>query len=424
MVIDNTKNYSMALVVIISIFLVLIAGALLVKHISNINHSNTIAIIETEGSLSVDYIDGKEISFNDKKNHQYNVTITNLGTEKLYYSLYLNDIVTDKKVKIEVIDEDKKTVYIDEDATSNNELISILSLESGETVRYTINLKAEKKADFKATIKVVNESLVTQTFADIIVLNNDITIPKTTAASQIATTNEGLISTNDDDGISYYFRGESEKNYVQIGNYLFRIIRINGDGTVRVILEDKISDEYEYNTNTLENISDNVIFDNTTLATNLNKWLENNLGNYLNSIVDGKFCVDTEFNNHISGVTYTDGYRRTFYEDPSLTCKGTTYTGKIGLINIDELLFAGATRGEDNKKYYLYNENVGDYLIMTPYYLNSSNEIFIMSVNENGKLSEGTKINKKIAIRPVINLSVDAKVKGKGTIDEPYVLVS
>ena len=52
-----------------------------------------------------------------------------------------------------------------------------------------------------------------------------------------ATTDEGIYSAQDDYGTSYYFRGAVENNYVKFANKYWRIIRINGDGTIRLIYD-------------------------------------------------------------------------------------------------------------------------------------------------------------------------------------------
>ena len=52
-----------------------------------------------------------------------------------------------------------------------------------------------------------------------------------------ATTDEGIYAAQDDYGTSYYFRGAVENNYVKFAGYYWRIIRINGDGTIRLIYD-------------------------------------------------------------------------------------------------------------------------------------------------------------------------------------------
>ncbi len=55
-----------------------------------------------------------------------------------------------------------------------------------------------------------------------------------------ATTDEtadGLYALADDYGTSYYYRGAVEDNYVKFAGYYWRIIRINGDGSIRIIYD-------------------------------------------------------------------------------------------------------------------------------------------------------------------------------------------
>jgi len=67
-------------------------------------------------------------------------------------------------------------------------------------------------------------------------------------------TSSGLYATLDDDGTSYYYRGDVENNYVSYAGFIWRIIRRNGDGSVRMIYQGKsVTDKAnpittEYNT--------------------------------------------------------------------------------------------------------------------------------------------------------------------------------
>ena len=53
--------------------------------------------------------------------------------------------------------------------------------------------------------------------------------------SKTATTDEGLFMAEDDEGESYYYRGAVKNNYVSFAGFTWRIIRRNGDGSVRMI---------------------------------------------------------------------------------------------------------------------------------------------------------------------------------------------
>ncbi len=76
-----------------------------------------------------------------------------------------------------------------------------------------------------------------------------------------ATTDEGVFAMEDDYGTSYYYRGAVENNYVKFGDFYWRIIRINGDGSVRIQYDG--AKGYE---NTVEN-ADRLIYTNRLFNT-------------------------------------------------------------------------------------------------------------------------------------------------------------
>ena len=160
-----------------------------------------------------------------------------------------------------------------------------------------------------------------------------------TEFTSISGENERVLNNAPDDyGTSYYFRGNVKDNYVSFANKTWRIVRINGNGSVRLILDDVaknssgaiIKDEYNYSSNdnayvgymygtveattydaTHKNINDSKI------KTVIDKWYEDNLKtNYANYLSDTLFCNDkTLASNGIGGVTTQLGYgkNKTYY---------------------------------------------------------------------------------------------------------------
>ena len=57
------------------------------------------------------------------------------------------------------------------------------------------------------------------------------------------TSTVGMYANSDDDGNTYYYRGSTASNYVKFAGYYWRIIRVNGDGTVRLIYDGKNAHE-------------------------------------------------------------------------------------------------------------------------------------------------------------------------------------
>ncbi|MBQ8659572.1 MAG: hypothetical protein IJ475_01875 [Bacilli bacterium] len=425
--IGNFTKYRIIMVVIISI-LVLIFGTIITYKILDSNVENIdAAIVLNDGALAINYIDGDVVAIKDKKEYEYNVSITNTSVDKMYYSLNIVDILNDDDMSVEVYDESGLEIFNTKSLSKNFQLLNLIRLDASQTARYKVVFKQSKKNKFSCRLFVVNESLTTQTFADMILLKNDVSLAKTNVGEQIATLKEGLISTEDNFGTTYYFRGDVSNNYVKIADSYFRIVRINGNGTVRLVLDDVISTKFKYNVNdATDGISANLAnMWNSSIVNDLNLWLENNFSEYSASIAQDNFCTDLTFDNHSNGLYYSSTYTRIFYNEPTLKCTGNIYNGKVGLLSIDEVMFAGATRGESNKSFYLYNKNINEnYLTNSSYYINNSNEVFMMDVSSTGKLGNGVVVTGEVFVRPVINLSASAKVKGSGTYDNPYILVA
>ncbi|MCM1052606.1 MAG: hypothetical protein NC483_01325 [Ruminococcus sp.] len=57
------------------------------------------------------------------------------------------------------------------------------------------------------------------------------------------TTTKTVFSAPDDDGTSYYFAGNPTDNWVEFGEYYWRIIRVNGNGSIRMIYQGRTKDE-------------------------------------------------------------------------------------------------------------------------------------------------------------------------------------
>jgi len=79
-----------------------------------------------------------------------------------------------------------------------------------------------------------NAALATLTGLGITAEAEDLTIFTTTSESDGTT---GVYKAEDDLGTSYYFRGNVTNNYVKFADYYWRIIRINGDGSIRMIYD-------------------------------------------------------------------------------------------------------------------------------------------------------------------------------------------
>ena len=237
------------------------------------------------------------------------------------------------------------------------------------------------------------------------------------------TTEALLASTEDDYGTSYYFRGAVKNNYVQFANKCWRIVRIVGDGSVKLVLHNDNTTgtanpcasannstnaafaRYSgttYKSAFNENYDDNAYVgfkygtagssdyasthantNKSTILTNLETWYNNNLKTYESVINDNVWCndktnvTDTTYDpanitptglGYGSNNTYYASFQRLVSADgttggtgPSLKCNGelSKITSKVGLITADELAYAGYARGLLDTTTYL-QENATD----------------------------------------------------------------
>ncbi len=278
--------------------------------------------------------------------------------------------------------------------------------------------------------------------------------------SQIATTDEGVYAVSDGmyGGTSYYWRGATTTNYVRFGGYCWRIIRINGDGTMRLIYDGttchnngEVTTDSIAVANTVYNSSYNkseyvgwkyteglqrpnsaTEGTDATIKIALENWYNSNIRNnttYSGKVADGKYCNDR---NVQSGSTWTSvpsgsfnyvGYNRINTGAPTLSCAALdTYTLKVGLITADEVMYAGG-KFANNTSYYLYNGH--DYWTMSPHFMDvgtSGSYACMFYVYSNGYLYSWG-VNGEFGIRPVINLNANINLSGNGTINDPYEVI-
>lgn len=368
--------------------------------------------IEVHGNLSINYIDGKHISVEDKLIMKFSVT--NGSNDISYYNIGFMQIRGNGKYKI--LDDDKvvtegEVKSIDEITTND------ISIDSNETKLYTLEVINTGDTILTGKLNIRNQQGKTVTFADTILNNNTYAEDALTkVGSEVATEDEGLIKSIDDLGTSYYFRGNVTNNYVSFGGLLWRIIRINGDGTVRVILDgatDILASYYNENNSNFE-------FEKSEMNNYLENWLEENLSDYKNYIANSKFCSDI---SHDELYNYNSYARIITNKIPTFNCLGTSISNNIGLITVDEVVHAGGSPISYNKNYYLYNSEIENAWYTMTASKGSAISINMFMVDNTGSIKTEVTGNLYRNVRPVINLIKNIEMEGKGLKEEPYVMV-
>ncbi len=411
--------------IILAILLVFIIIVIITVFLSNFKFKKeiegTMAVVLNEGDLVVNYVDGDEIVIKDNEEHRYGITIYNPSNSKIFYSLYFSQL--SKNVRVKIQNKDGEVINEIDDFNQSNKLLNLNSIDALETLRYFIIIENKMGGKLTGKLKVENDSLSTESFADLILFNNEVGVPKTRLGVDIAATDEGLISTNDNEGTSYYFRGNVDYNYVKINDFYFRIVRINGDNSVRLVLDTILEQPVAYNS---DSSKDNLgSLENSTIITFLNKWLNDNLASVKKYLSKGAYCTDNNFSYEINNINYSKSYERVYVDKaPTLFCNTNIYNGFIGLLSADEVVLAGGLPNTFNDKFYLYNEEIKEeYYTSSSSYLNLE-KVSIIQVMPNGALGGGKLVTTPGYVRPVINISSMAKVKGTGLKSDPYIIVS
>ena len=277
-------------------------------------------------------------------------------------------------------------------------------------------------------------------------------LTRTNFSSTVTTATTGTIyksaneSQYDNDGEVYYFAGAPTDNWILFAGYYWRIVRINGNGTVRIIYQGTSANSggtatgsgmYNYG-NASYYVGFKYTVDeqhgaetNSSILNTLNDWsTSSGLDAYL-SYIDSNagFCNDREM---ASGYTWSSTPSTTIryiaYErlqankSPSLKCgEEDKFNVPVGLITADEIAYAGGVYGEDNTSYYLYINSL--YWTMSPYDFNGVGAGMFL-VDSSGALNGDSIYAYTVPrVRPVINLRADIGITGgNGTASSPFTV--
>ena len=379
-------------------------------------------------------------------------------------------------------------------------------LVSGSTYKLTLNYRKDgsvDKYDDLAYIKnleitaSLNSSGITTTdgtYKFVGATDDKITLPITsgsvtfqspTSFTAIETSEVGLYQAEDDYGTTYYFRGASTKNYVNYAGMCWRIVRIQGDGSVKLILASEktcstsnlttssgfatngaagtvgttLTAHYGYKTRAISNriyqINDyiNSAADTTGNArTKLNSWLTTKITSEsdLSLLKDDTWCIGDQTNgysyddtgeivgtvsdliNSKTNFYFTAGNKYKVTKKQSFKCEttgtdGETDTNKVGMLTYDEIVYAGGGSSANSTYYLNNNATARNWWALSPSLsLNSSSNTYgtfsVIELYGDGRIFNCGGTD-TISLRPVVSLvSTTTVSSGEGTISSPYVV--
>ena len=286
---------------------------------------------------------------------------------------------------------------------------------------------------------------------------------------------KGIFSTTDADGTSYYYRGAVENNYLKFAGYYWRVVRINGNGSIRIIYDGtsahsngESSTDRQYGTSQFNTVNNNNMYvgymytsgeahgtgTSSIIKTNVDKFYTDKLASYASKLdTNAGFCGDRSNLNLQSGVgtgtviTYNKGYLRVEESTPTLTCENSSdyytvssassgnkkLTYPIGLITADEVMLAGHAGGVFEGNYNHMKSNNGSYLVtgndfwtMTPAGgynpFGLADWLAIVFVVRGPGFIDDDDVYSTRGLRPVVNLKSGVTITGSGTKTDPYVV--
>ncbi len=414
--------------------------------------------------------------------------IVTIGSIALLYDsnkkevlLNKEEITNNKSIAIYIKQEDgnyEKTNTIPESGYILNEEKSVCSNNSKPSWNInTKSLKINNLSSNNTSCYLYFDSYCKpeDTACQIILANKEIKTRDKITGPLTENTTGKMYAAADDDGMSYYFAGSVDNNWVRFAGYYWRIVRINGDGTIRIIYNGPTTNQtgettqigvsafnenyddnayvgYMYgtpNSNTYEETHANI--NDSTIKKVVDNWYETNIANnssFVNKIdVNAGFCGDRQT---VSGIW--DGYGKLGYGNnattyssvgrmsgvlekiiPSYKCnssdnftliqsiKGNKKLEKpIALLSIDEAIYAGAYDGKENNSYFLISGQI--YWTMTSQRFNISLGFGANHNINNLGGPDNNWVSSSHGIRPVINLKANVTLTGTGTKDNPYIV--
>ena len=195
---------------------------------------------------------------------------------------------------------------------------------------------------------------------------------------------EKLNQVNDNFGISYYYKSDATNNFVKIKNDLYRIVRVNGNGTIRLMAENDV-----------------------LIA------LYGDYNNYMDSGV--KTVVEEWFKQKFNNEDYlTNGdFDITNYNDYDFNYKNLVEPDGYTVLDVGVLSVKEAA---------LISDGVTDSYLNTleGIYLANPNGAYETYMFKDGKVMS-TQANTTLNVKPVINIK-NVKFSGDGTKNNPYVI--
>jgi len=386
--------------------------------------------LENKAEIKTLTIEGTELTAVEGQDYDYETTLPEDTTST---TINIETESPNATVKVEKVDSLVKSNSIKRLAVSKT-----LELTNGENLFKIIVTSENKKVDneYKIRIYVGQEGIA---LSDAIINKYSVieTTPNLKTTSAEANENGLYKSTlTNSKNLTYYFRGNVE-NYIDFAGFTWRVVRINEDGTIRIIMQDGINNNAGYRFNPTTSGYTYMYYSNSNVANGakytLDNWYDDKIASntkYANRVATGEYYCEQ------AKVALKDSYASnsgasmtvyTAYTTPNFECKPDTngyglVNASVGLLSYDEVLHAGGYYAKANDSYYLYYSGIL-FWTMSPAGFSGSKAV-VWNVNTVGLIRDDNVDYSASCLRPVINLKADTAVTGTGDGDDHWIVTN
>ena len=372
------------------------------------------------------YADGKVVTDNlDTTNTLDSITVSDCTLDPVFnsatteYSCTVKNSVTNVTVNATATSTKAKVrgLGAKELAVGKNTLPIRVIAEDGSEKIYNVNVTRKNPVEsvsiFSKEYEVIN------------------TKPTLTTSSNNTSDESGLYkSTATNTGEpTYYFRGNVENNYVKFAGQTWRIVRVNEDGTIRIVMQDGINNNSEYAFNSKYDNYTYMYYSNSNAKTSLENWYQINIGSKTDlakNVASGNYYCEQakvkyrdDFTSESATMTTYNKYTPNFKCSSDGNGKGVV-NASVGLLNYDEVVYAGGYYNQSNSNYYLNNPAIV-WWTMSPAGFTSGRSC-VWGVGSTGFIYYDD-VNITYAVRPVLNLTADTQISdGDGSKENPFVV--
>lgn len=405
------KKYTVSLIVVLCAIILCIS--ILIEYRSFLKKEEEISTITfvTE-ELSIHYPGGKDISITNEE-QSVTFSVTNHSNEHKFYYIKLVDIEGNDDTAYYNIQANTDAFRPFESDFKKTDVAVSVEILPNETHRYKMNVTNKELKEFSFDIEI-DLAKMGDSFA-----NTIISLENVQKEEYPEWKENGLNKSQEEKGDIYYFRGNITTNHVSFANLPWRIVSIQEDGSVKLILDQTTESMIKVIDNENQNIAS---FKNSNINQLLSEWYDIHLKDYDDFILSTSYCYDNSIIRDENDVTEYLSHSRIWEEEnPTNACNGETISQKIALLSVDEAMYAGLNKNE-NKENYLYLDSLqAAWWTMTPS-KREKNITSFFAIDQNGSIVDNKTESTSLFLRPTITLVKTTKVTGNGTEGNPYIV--